>query len=358
MPGQKVLIVDDDPIHLKLTGILLSGKDFEVETAETAEYALEVIRTFQPSLIITDYQLPDFDGLELARRLKANPSTQGIPVVLMTSISQGIDDVIAKQAGCAGFIAKPIRAQTFAEHVLRFLKDTDASTRPFTGAGLLALVVNDDAVERRILQEQLKAQGFNIAVAADGVDGLNQARSLKPAVIVGDILMPKLDGFKMCIAIREENDLQNIPVVLTTSGSIQKNDELMAQSIGANAFVLRTPDMREVMEAVRTSLIEGARNPPRTNPELIESLRRYFLEEGERQTMRLIDQLQSSVNRNALRRLSHRWAGVAATFGYPKISEVARELELLAQRGSLEEKQLRPVLVELSDLFMEAVGRK
>src|SRR3954462_4888096 len=107
MTGRKVLIVDDDPIYLKLTGILLSGKDFEVETAETAEYALEIIRTFLPSLIITDYQLPDFDGLELARRLKTNPLTQGIPVVLMTSISQGIDEAVAKQSGCAGFIAKP-----------------------------------------------------------------------------------------------------------------------------------------------------------------------------------------------------------------------------------------------------------
>ena len=358
MPGQKILIVDDDPIHLKLTRILLSGKDYEVETAETAEYAIEIVRTFQPALIITDYQLPDFDGLELARRLKTNPPTQNIPVVLMTSISQGIDETIAKQAGCAGFIAKPIRAQTFAEHVKRFLVDGDPGTRAFSGAGALALVVNDDPVERRILQEQLKAIGFNTATAADGADGLEQARKLHPAVIVGDILMPKLDGFKMCIAIREDSDLQNIPVVLTTSGSIQKNDELMAQSIGANAFVLRTPDMKEVLEAVRTSLIEGAKNPSRTNPELIESLRRYFLEEGERQTMRLIDQLQSSVNRNALRRLSHRWAGVASTFGYPRISEVARELELLAQRGSLEESQLRPVLVQLSELFMEAVGRR
>src|SRR5262245_32000855 len=147
MPGQKVLIVDDDPIHLKLTGILLSGKDFEVETAETAEYALEVIRNFQPSLIITDYQLPDFDGLELARRLKANPSTQNIPEVVMTTIYQGIDEGIAKPASCAGFTAKPTRAQTFAEHVLRFLTDTDTGTRSFTGAGLLELVVNDDPVE-------------------------------------------------------------------------------------------------------------------------------------------------------------------------------------------------------------------
>ena len=89
----------------------------------------------------------------------------------------------------------------------------------------------------------------------------------------------------------------------------------------------------------------------------IESLRGYFLEEGERQTLRLLDQIDSGINRNALRRLSHRWAGVAGTFGYPKISDVARELEILAQRGSMEPTQLRMVLTELSDLFMDAVGR-
>ncbi len=105
-------------------------------------------------------------------------------------------------------------------------------------------------------------------------------------------------------------------------------------------------------------MAEGAPNTASPiDTALVESLRRYFLEEGERQTMRLLDQLVSGLNRNSVRRLAHRWAGVAGTFGYPKISDAARELEMLAHRGAVDQDQIRTVLVELSELFMDAVGR-
>ncbi len=356
MPSEKLLIIDDDPIQLKLTRILLSAKGYFVETAETGQLAMEVLASFTPSLIITDYHLPDIDGLELARQIRANPGSGKIPIVMLTAGSGGVDEKSAREAGCIGLIMKPIRAQTFAEQVRIFLQGGPASgSQP--GAGLLALVVNDDAAERRLLKERLGALGFTVAIAKDGADGLEQARKVKPAVIVSDILMPRLDGFRMCSAIRGDIDLQNIPVVLTTSGSIQKNDELMAHSIGANAFVLRTADMKDVVEAVRSSLAAGAPNALPADPALIESLRRYFLEEGERQTIRLLDQIDSGINRNALRRLAHRWAGVAGTFGYPQISEMASELETIAQRGSFDPAQVRTVLQDLSGLFMEALGR-
>ena len=357
MPNEKILIIDDDPIHLRLTRILLSAKGYIVESAETGQAAIEVLRAFVPNLIITDYQLPDIDGLELARQVRNNPLTNTIPIVLLTAGADGADEKLAREAGCVGFIMKPIRAQSFAEQVRIFVQGgTSISMMP--GAGSLVLVVNDDSVERRILSERLVAEGFKVAIARDGADGLDQARRLQPAVIVGDILMPRLDGFKMCATIREDIDLQNIPVVLTTSGSIQKNDELMAQGIGANAFVLRTADMREVVEAVRAGIRMGAPNAMPVDPGLVESLRRYFLEEGERQTIRLMDQVESGLNRNALRRMAHRWAGVAGTFGYPQISETASELEMLAQRGSLEGDQLRSILTQLSELFMDATGRR
>src|SRR5580693_1100592 len=117
MPSEKILVVDDDPIQLKLIRILLAAKAYDVETAETALAAIEALRTFRPALIITDFQLPDFDGLQLARQLKENPATRDIPVVLLTAGSQGIDEKTARDGGCLGFMTKPIRAQTFAEQV-------------------------------------------------------------------------------------------------------------------------------------------------------------------------------------------------------------------------------------------------
>ncbi len=180
MPGEKILVVDDDPIQLKLTRILLSAKGYDIETAESALSALEVAKTFRPSLIITDFELPDLDGLELAQQFKTNSELQNIPIVLLTSGSQGIDEQTARDHGCIGFMTKPIRAQTFAEQVGAFLR-SGAGSPPAAG-GALVLVVNDDSLERRILQERLKEAGFAVATAKDGADGLDQARQrLKPA---------------------------------------------------------------------------------------------------------------------------------------------------------------------------------
>ena len=107
--GRKViLIVDDNAQNLKLARVVLANEGFDVHTASNAEDALQLLRTVTPRLILMDIQLPGMDGLELTRRLKADPATRAVRVIALTAYAMKGDDEKAFAADCDGYITKPI----------------------------------------------------------------------------------------------------------------------------------------------------------------------------------------------------------------------------------------------------------
>jgi two-component system, cell cycle response regulator DivK len=123
MAGERILIVDDNPQNLKLTRVLLANEGYEVRTAADAEEALKTLDVFSPRLILMDVQLPGMDGLELTRRLKADPNRRDITVLALTAYAMKGDREKALAAGCDGYIPKPIDTdglpKTIAEHLAR-----------------------------------------------------------------------------------------------------------------------------------------------------------------------------------------------------------------------------------------------
>ncbi len=108
MAGEPILIVDDNAANLKLARVLLSGEGYEVRTAGDAEQALELLESFRPRVILMDLQLPGMDGLELTRRLKADPTRRDIAVIALTAYAMKGDEEKARAAGCDGYVTKPI----------------------------------------------------------------------------------------------------------------------------------------------------------------------------------------------------------------------------------------------------------
>ena len=116
----KVLIVDDNPLNLRLASVTLKVAGFEVRTADGAEEALRVIPDFQPRVILMDLQMPGIDGLTLTRGLKADPATADIAIVATTSYAMTGDRERALEAGCDGYVSKPIDTRTFADTIRGF----------------------------------------------------------------------------------------------------------------------------------------------------------------------------------------------------------------------------------------------
>jgi CheY-like chemotaxis protein len=121
MSGATILVVDDHPTNLKLCKVMLSVDGYEVHTAADAEEALAMLDSVRPRLILMDLQLPGLDGLELTRRLKADPATRDIVVVALTAYAMQGDEQKALDAGCDGYIAKPIDTRLLAATVERYL---------------------------------------------------------------------------------------------------------------------------------------------------------------------------------------------------------------------------------------------
>lgn len=120
----RILIVDDNPTNLKLAAELLGYEGHEVLEATDAEAAEATLRRMTPDLILMDIGLPGMDGLTFTRKLKADPSTRGIPIAVLTAFAMRSDEERARAAGCDGYITKPIDTREFPKQVAALLATT------------------------------------------------------------------------------------------------------------------------------------------------------------------------------------------------------------------------------------------
>jgi len=118
----KVLIVDDEPINIKLLDANLTPRGYEVITAIDGKQALEKIEAEKPDLVLLDVMMPEMDGFEVTRRIRANNDTKLMPVVLITALRETDDRVRGIEAGCDDFISKPFDQNEVLARVMTLLK--------------------------------------------------------------------------------------------------------------------------------------------------------------------------------------------------------------------------------------------
>lgn len=124
-----ILVVEDNDANQLLTQAVLELNGYRVDSAASASEAIDYLRSTTPDLILMDVHLPGLDGLSLTRQLKADPATAGIPVVALTAHAMRGDREMALDAGCVGYIAKPIEVRTFAGQIRAFLADRNGDQR-------------------------------------------------------------------------------------------------------------------------------------------------------------------------------------------------------------------------------------
>src|ERR1700727_1997728 len=119
--NKSILIVEDDPMNVKLVSVLLSDEVYDLRSAVSAEDALNVLATFKPDLILMDIQLPGKSGLELTRELRTNPEMNAASIVALTAYGGKDDQQNCLNAGCDGYILKPIDTSTFPATVRSYI---------------------------------------------------------------------------------------------------------------------------------------------------------------------------------------------------------------------------------------------
>lgn len=127
MDKARILVVEDNADNLALVRFLLERAGYHVLEADTGLKGLRVARQELPDLILLDMALPELDGWSVAKELKRDPATQGIPLVALTAYTMASDRTRAFNVGCDGFIPKPMDVVAFIEEVGRFIEQKEDS---------------------------------------------------------------------------------------------------------------------------------------------------------------------------------------------------------------------------------------
>lgn len=207
-----VLLIDDDSTVHELVRRFLQKEGFRTVCAQSGAEGIELAKKLQPSVIVLDVMMPTMDGWSVLTRLKGDPSVSDIPVVMLTMVdnkemgfSLGVDD----------YMLKPIERGNFVSVLRKYCSVNLPPT---------VLVVEDDPTTRDLLRSSLEREDFSVIEACDGVAGLEILASIRPAMILLDLMMPKLDGFEFARHVRNHPEWRDIPIVVMTAKNITTED--------------------------------------------------------------------------------------------------------------------------------------
>jgi len=212
--GNTVLVVDDDPAARDLLQRTLNKEGFHVECAANGAEALQAVKRIQPTVITLDVMMPGMDGWAVLTKLKEDPASSGIPVVMLTIVD---DKHFGHALGATEYLTKPVDRERLAE-VVRKVRESAPPGR--------ALVVDDDPAARDLLKRTLESQGWAAATAADGVGAMEALSAQGADLILLDLMMPRMDGFEFVSELRKHRDWRSIPVIVITAKSLTAEDRL------------------------------------------------------------------------------------------------------------------------------------
>jgi two-component system cell cycle response regulator len=269
----RVLVVDDVPANVKLMEARLSAEYFDVITALSGQDALAVCERAECDIVLLDVMMPDMDGFEVCRRLKANPSTHHLPVVMVTALDQTSDRVRGLEAGADDFLTKPVSDIALVARVrslVRLKMMTDelrmraVTSREIgienpareaiadTGRGGRILVVEDRKGSYERLQAML-ADDHEVEVEADPSEALFRVADGGHDLVVVSLGLENFDGLRLCSQVRSLERTRNVPILAIAEA--EDNARLMrGLEIGINDYLLRPIDKNELMARVRTQI--------------------------------------------------------------------------------------------------------
>lgn len=270
----RVLVVDDSLPNRKLLEARLQDEYFEVLGAASGAEAITLAQRWSPDIILLDVLMPVMDGFEACRRLKAQPATAHIPVVMVTSLNDQSERVRGLDAGADDFLVKPVdQATLFARlrALLRVKQVLDAwrlraetvrdlgfeppTAPPEDFEGAKVLLLSDNTAEAAALSTALGADSMTLEQSRD--EKTVWARLQDPQVhydlVLASLPMPEGDPLRLASRLRAEADTRDLPLMLIADDK-QRDLVLRAFELGASDHVLRPINQEELRARVRNQV--------------------------------------------------------------------------------------------------------
>ncbi len=253
MSHEPILIIDDNPANVKLAQLLLVNAGFSVRTASDSSEALQILRSFSPQLILMDIQLPGMDGLQLTRRLKADPITRHSIIVALTAYAMRGDEERAKAAGCDGYMCKPINTRTFVTQIQRYLEK--APEQPSVAKPAEATDTNDLLRELRNVFIAEGAEASRRYAVADSVEEIEAMRRVVHhwAGMGGTLGYPEIT--QRARALEEILEPDPCPWEPRVARSFAEIEQLFVGSIGNGGEPAVTQDLKEHLMSKQIGLV-------------------------------------------------------------------------------------------------------
>jgi CheY-like chemotaxis protein len=268
----RILVVDDNETNRKLMTTLLKYWGCRHELAADGIEALSLMKEASKigdpfRIALLDQEMPDMDGMELGRLIKANKILKETLIVMVTSLARRGDTAILDQIGFAGYLPKPVRQNQLLgclELVLaRSMDDCNETglqgiiTRHTVAEsghqGVRILLAEDNVINQKVAQHMLKSLGYKTDLVADGAEAIRALEMIDYDLVLMDCMMPNIDGFEATVSIRECSSRvinYNVPIIAMTANATSEDRNKCLQA-GMNAYMskpIKKEDLAELLD--------------------------------------------------------------------------------------------------------------
>jgi PAS domain S-box-containing protein len=368
--GMRILVADDNAASQKILVKLLSMHPVRVDTVNSGREAISAIQSQDPAdpyqLILMDWQMPEMDGIEAARRIKGDLTLSTVPAIIMIApFGVETDQADAYEAGADGFLRKPVTASALFDAIIGILTPAERSAvmriqrSGSTACNFMAahiLLVEDNEINQQLAIELLEGAGLTVDVANNGREAVEMVVSGGQSydMVLMDIQMPEMDGYEATRSIRVDSRFKTLPILAMSAHALVE-DRQKTIDAGMNAHITKPIDPDAMFRAMSGYLrqsaadaqsiaqrskgavgqvaipdipgvdVTGALYRLTGNVRLYLQLLRRFME-NQTGTAAALESALGSGDRSLAERLAHTTKGVAGNIGAYGVQEVAAEL--------------------------------
>ena len=282
-----ILGVDDNATNRFILTKMVEGFGCRIETATDGRNALEMIRNAENNgdpfrIVLLDMQMPGMDGEQTARAIKADPASQNIDIVILTSIGERGDAARLSGIGCSGYLLKPVKQELLRDALFAILSQkqmnakqgqfiTRHSLKDHKRQEMSILLAEDNHINQKLAKTVVQNAGFMVDVVENGEHAIERLKRGKYNAVLMDIQMPELDGIQTTRKWRKlEAGRERIPIIAMTAHAL-KGDRERCLEAGMDDYISKPLDSKELIKILDRWTVPKVEPEAMLAPEIVET---------------------------------------------------------------------------------------